>query len=82
MSEPDLAAFARWVVEQSRDGGGANGADIQDAAVWLGILVEVEAVEPCCEECPCAEVSDFPQTCYRLHPSLVGEPPAGREVVE
>lgn len=43
---------------------------IQELAVNHGVLVEVTVTEPCGDNCECAEVSDFPLTCYRLAPEF------------
>lgn len=46
---------------------------IQELAVNHGVLVEVTVTEPCGDNCECAEVSDFPLTCYRLAPEFADE---------
>lgn len=53
------------LVEVSRDGCGVDGDDLQDRLRHAGIIEEYTAKEPCCQDCICAEVADFPQTCYR-----------------
>ena len=42
-----------------------NGADIQEMGVKYGLLKEVQATEPCRDDCDCASVTDFPTQCYR-----------------
>lgn len=60
-----LKAFADFMLGVSFDGGGIDGADIQEKGAELGLLREQEMQEPCGEDCACAEVCDFPTTCYR-----------------
>ena len=64
-----LAAFGAKVFlsSRSRDGAGCDvdGGDVQDWALAAGLLEEREVKEACSpEDCICAEVSDFPTTCY------------------
>ncbi len=63
------AAFAelgRWVLSEHREYlGDVDGGTIQDKAIELGLLVEVEVTEPCGDDCYCAEWDDFPQKCLR-----------------
>jgi hypothetical protein len=70
-----LIEFARWAIsESSFQGGDLDGGDIQDRAVALGLLKEVQATEPCSEwDCACAEVG-FPQACYRFADFMTEQP--------
>ena len=65
-----LKAFAREVIECRT--GCLEGCDIDDLALKYGLLEVVEATEPCCENCACAEFGPFPQECYRLAGILKG----------
>ena len=38
---------------------------MQKIGLRHGLLKEVIATKPCGKNCACAEVGDFPQTCYR-----------------
>ena len=73
-----LVEFARWVLEQAGDGCDIEGCDAQDEAERLGLVVKVEATEPCSEiNCSCAEVvGEFPVECYRYAPGLFEPTPA------
>ena len=67
-----LKTFAEWALtEGPRYGCDLDGGDVQDRALMLGLLVEVEVAEPCGESCNCAEWDDFPQSCMRLAPWLL-----------
>ena len=69
MKQPDAAAFVRAIFndgERGRCGGGAT----QDLGVETGVLVPVHVTEPCGEGCACEWYSNFPGTCYRVHPDL------------
>lgn len=72
-----LREFARWALHESSEGLSFDGADVQDKAVELGLLVEVEVEGPCGENCACAEFGDFPTNCYRLSSILAAAKPAG-----
>jgi hypothetical protein len=63
----ELSAFARGILDLCPH---TECEGIQELAVNQGVLVEVTATEPCGDECACAEVSDFPQACYRLAADL------------
>ena len=65
-----LAPFAWRILERVWEGGDFDGGDLQELAVSTGILIETEMTEACSSTCACAEVDDFPQTCYRLAPNL------------
>lgn len=75
-----LAAFGAWALREARaDLGDLNGGEMQDKAVDLGVLVPIEAQEPCGDGCRCQEYDDFPQTCYRYPPdvhALIVAPPS------
>lgn len=80
-AEPEpLKAFARQVLRDALNGAGFDGGDLQELAVQLGLLVPTKMEAPCDPDaCVCAEVTDFPTTCYRFSP-LISEraaPPAG-----
>ena len=49
-----------------------DGGDLQDIAIGCGLLKPTEATEPCGEFCNCADVDDFPMTCYRATTLLTG----------
>jgi len=57
--------FTDEMLEIAWGGGCADGAAIQETAIYHGLLKEVLAKEPCGERCGCAEVTDFPTMCYR-----------------
>lgn len=62
-----LAEFAYWVIRSSSFvGADLCGGDVQEKAAALGLLVEVQVTEPCCEECSCSEDGSWPVTCYRF----------------
>lgn len=55
--------------DAARQGYSMDGGEIQDWGEELGLLVRVEATEPCGEGCVCAEyTNDFPTDCYRPAP--------------
>jgi hypothetical protein len=63
-----LVDFGRWCLRHMREPapGDIDGGEAQDEAKRLGLLVEVEATEPCGENCACAEYhGEFPVTCLR-----------------
>lgn len=65
--EKSLIEFARWVIREHRNSmGDVDGGSIQDKLQQLGILVSMPVIEPCGEDCPCAEYGEFPQECLRL----------------
>jgi hypothetical protein len=68
-----LRSFAQKVVRASQEGYDVYGGDIQEWAVEQGLLAPVKVVEPCGEDCACAEWDDFPQTCYRFTAALSPE---------
>jgi hypothetical protein len=62
-----LMRFAGLVLKAHRnDGwpGDVDGDDLQDWALRCGLIEERQMSEPCGETCTCAEVADFPTTCY------------------
>jgi hypothetical protein len=66
---------ARLVAEIfNEDRGDIDGGWLQDKAVECGVLIPVEATEPCIDpeqgNCACAEYGDFPLTCYRLNEGI------------
>lgn len=79
-AEP-LRKFALWAIDESSEAMSFDGADVQDKAVELGLLVEVQASEPCGESCSCAEFG-FPVTCYRPTPLLNAPQPQAAQVPE
>ena len=55
-----------------------DAGDLQAWGLKHGFLVEVEATEPCGDDCACAEWDDFPQPCIRFAPALGTDgPPRG-----
>lgn len=66
-----LVNFARWVITSSSFAGSdLCGGQVQEVAHKLGLLEEISVSEPCGESCGCAEVGDWPATCYRFAPAL------------
>jgi hypothetical protein len=66
-TDADWKGFAMSILDEHRQDGypsDVDGGTIQDAAVKYGLLVEREVTEPCGETCTCAEVTDFPTTCF------------------
>ena len=63
-----LAAFARRMIEIAWAGHDADGGEIQDTALALGLVVRTTVDAPCGETCRCAEYGDFPATCFRMAP--------------
>lgn len=59
-----LREFCQQILELVAEGHDANGGYLQELAVAHGLLKEVTKTEPCGEACLCAEVTDFPTTCY------------------
>jgi hypothetical protein len=70
-----LLGFARKILNGYYDcaPGDLDGGDVQDWAVEAGLLVPTEMTKACGENCVCAEMDDFPQTCYRLSAALAPE---------
>jgi hypothetical protein len=66
-----LARLGLKALACSRDGRDYEGADIQDDAADLDVIVAVKRTEPCGESCVCAEVSDPPFECYTNSPAVV-----------
>lgn len=76
MPTPDFAAFAYAILDQywleaGLLSGTPDGGHIQDIAVKCGLLIPHTATEPCGENCNCADVADFPCTCYRVHEDVL-----------
>jgi|GEM_PF-5343863 hypothetical protein len=66
-----LVSFARWAITSSSFAGSdLCGGQVQEVAHKLGLLEEISVSEPCGESCGCAEVGDWPATCYRFAPAL------------
>ena len=65
-----LRGFAREVMECRTGCLEAN--DISDLAIKHGLLEVIMVEEPCCENCECASLGEFPQNCYRPTPLLKG----------
>ena len=65
-AETDWQRLALAVLVDSRDniGSDIDGGMVQDMATECGLLVKVEAREPCGESCACVEYG-FPSDCYR-----------------
>jgi hypothetical protein len=66
-TDADWKGFAMSILDEHRQDGypsDVDGGTIQDAAVKYGLLVEREVTEPCGETCTCADVTDFPTTCF------------------
>ncbi|QDP51249.1 MAG: hypothetical protein Unbinned7913contig1002_4 [Prokaryotic dsDNA virus sp.] len=61
----DLKGFADEVLSVVWDGNDIDGGSMQDIAERFGLIEKVIATEPCCEDCICAEVMEFPAECYR-----------------
>ncbi len=66
-----LAKLGLWVLNTRDDGDCADldGQDIQLKAIKLGLIAEVDAMEPCGDGCRClAELGlpEFPTPCLRL----------------
>ncbi|SEG13859.1 hypothetical protein [Marinobacterium lutimaris] len=65
----ELEAFKHFTDEMlsiSWQGGDAGGDTIQELAEKHGLIKAVTRTERCDDEyCACAEISDFPLTCYR-----------------
>lgn len=62
-----LRAFAQDILRESRTslGPGDIGGDfIQESAFKHGLLEKRTVTEPCCDNCPCADVGNFPTQCY------------------
>lgn len=62
-----LRRFAGLVFRAHRnDGypGDVDGSEIQQWALECGLVAERQMTEPCSEHCTCAEVCDWPITCY------------------
>lgn len=75
---PGIRRFARDVLEGGFEGNTFDGADLQELGVKHGLLREVTVTEPCSTDgCACAEVVDFPTTCYRF--TEVMQPPKATE---
>ncbi len=61
----DFKGFADEMIAAAWEAYDLDGAQIQEMAENHGLLVQKTMTEPCCDDCMCAEVSDFPTTCYR-----------------
>ena len=69
----DLLGFVKALFELCDwpDGGDIDGFDFQEAAIKFGLLVETTPLQPCGEECWCAEYHHFKDfasgavRCYR-----------------
>ena len=68
-----LRAFAQAVMESWPESD-VDGGELQDMAERHGLLRPETRTEPCGEDCLCAEVGDFPTTCYRKTGLLKGTP--------
>lgn len=65
--ETKLRAFALEMIRPTFEGYDMDGGSIQEYAVKRGLLEEVVRTKPCREEgCVCAEIADFPTTCYEF----------------
>lgn len=63
---PDFKGFANQLLSIAREGGDADGADIQEYGVKFGLLEMIEVTEPCRDEgCLCGELGEFPTDCFR-----------------
>lgn len=67
-----LIEFAKRCLQASREGCGADGADIHDWALECDLIEPYQATESCGIECACAEAFDFPIECYRDTSALSG----------
>ena len=61
----DTTGFCREALAVAFDGCDLDGGSIQDMAEKYGLVEEVKMTERCGESCICAEMDDFPLTCYR-----------------
>jgi hypothetical protein len=62
-----LRRFAGFVFSAHRnDGypGDVDGGEIQQWALECGLIEERQMFEPCSGHCTCAEICDWPTTCY------------------
>lgn len=65
VSTPDFKGFADDILHIVWDGGDIGGDVVQELAESRGLIKETVMQEPCGENCTCAEVTDFPATCFR-----------------
>ncbi len=73
-NEDKLRAFAQAVM-QAWPTGDVDGGDLQDAAIYHGLLTPVKVAAPCNEtDCLCAEAGNLPGICYRRTSLLTGKP--------
>lgn len=64
--KPDLKGFASEILGIIwQYGSSFDGEDIQELALKYNLIKAVTMTEPCCDECNCAEFTEFPTTCYR-----------------
>lgn len=62
-----LAAFGLACLDEHRQDslcGDLDGGWLQEQAIKAGVIEARNVTSPCCDRCVCAEVSDFPLTCY------------------
>lgn len=76
LNEAALIAFAKDMLQPALHGVDLNGGDVQEAGLKHGLLRDVTAYWPCGDACQCADVAEFPTTCYRftevLDPGIEG----------
>lgn len=60
--------FGKWAIQELREhiGDDLHGGEAQDQMKALGILETIDVIEPCGEDCSCAEYGPFPQQCLML----------------
>lgn len=67
-----LRAFANQIMSCWPEGD-VDGGFLQDAAEACGLIEPTQMAAPCGVNCQCAEIADFPTTCYRKTRLLTGE---------
>lgn len=75
-----LREFAAWVLDTMMEDGDVDGGGVHDKALALGLIEPHEMSAPCDPElCRCAEVAEFPLTCYRFVPWMTGNKANGAD---
>jgi hypothetical protein len=70
--EDKLRAFAREILHEWYDTTDLDGGTLQELAERHGLLEPHTVTESCGDHCGCAEMGDFPTTCYRMTEALTG----------
>ena len=67
-----LAQFGAWAANTLRLnlGSDLSGEDAQDAMQRSGVLVKVEVIESCGDDCMCAEYGLLPGDCLKYPPGV------------